>query len=178
MVLVCGAGFKSALLNDQLLQGPNLTNSLLRVLVRFQQQQIAFMADVKAMFHQVKVAAEDTDFLRFLWWQDGDLNQEPVDYRMNVHLFGAVSSPSCACYALRRTAEDNKADFPERVKDTIHTNFYMDDCLKSVASEEEAILMIKDLMAICLTGFQLTKWVRVIAVQCCKLYLKNIEPMA
>ncbi len=95
MVLVCGLGLKGTSLNDQLLQGPNLTNSLLRVLVRFQQQQIAFMADVKAMFHQVKVAAEDTDFLHFLWWQDGDLKQEPVDYRMNVHLFGAVSCKLC-----------------------------------------------------------------------------------
>ncbi len=130
------------------------------------------MADVKAMFHQVKVAAEDTDFLRFLWWQDGDLNQEPVDYRMNVHLFGAMSSPSCACYGLRRTTETIKLTFGKG-KDTIHTNFYMDDCLKSVASEEEAILMIKDLMAICLTGgFQLTKWVsnsRAVL----QLYLKN-----
>lgn len=26
------------------------------------------------------------------------------DYRMTVHLFGAVSLPSCASYGLRRTA--------------------------------------------------------------------------
>jgi len=160
VVFDCGAAFKGTSLNDQLLQGPCLTNSLLGVLVRFRQEPIAFMADVKAMFHQVKVATEDTNFLRFLWWPDGDLKREPVEYRMNVHLFGAVSSPSCACFALRRTAEDNKFNFPEKVIDTIHANFYMDDCLKSVASEEEAILMIKDLTAVCLTGgFQLTKWV-------------------
>ncbi|KAI7790112.1 hypothetical protein IRJ41_020083, partial [Triplophysa rosa] len=125
VVFDCGAAFKGTSLNDQLLQGPNLTNSLLGVL---------------AMFHQVKVAAEDTNFLHFLWWQDGDIRQEPGEYRMNVHLFGAV--------------------FPERVIDTIYTNFFMDDCLKSVASEQEAILMIKDLTNVCLTGgFQLTKWV-------------------
>ncbi|XP_073783913.1 uncharacterized protein isoform X2 [Danio rerio] len=114
VVFDCGAAFKGTSLNDQLLQGPNLTNSLLGVLVRFRQEPIAFMADVKAMFHQVKVAEEDTDFLRFLWWPDGDINQDSVEYRMKVHLFGAVSSPSCACYALRRTAEDNKDDFPEK----------------------------------------------------------------
>lgn len=34
----------------------------------------------------------------------------------------------------------------------------MDDCLKSVASEQEAILIIKDLTDVCLTGgFQFTK---------------------
>lgn len=160
VVFDCGAAFKGTSLNDQLLQGPYLTNSLLGVLVRFRQEPIAFMADVKSMFHQVKVATKDTDFLRFLWWPGGDLRQEPVEYRMIVHLFGAVSSPSCACFALRKTAEDNKPNFPERVIDTIHANFYMDDCLKSVDSEEEAILMVKDLIAVCLTGgFQLTKWV-------------------
>ncbi len=65
------------------------------------------MADIQAMFHQVKVAEDDVDFLRFLWWADGNLKQEATTYRMIVHLFGAVSSPSCACYALRQMAEDN-----------------------------------------------------------------------
>ncbi len=54
VVFDCGAAFKGTSLNDQLLQGPNLTSSLLGVLVRFRQEPIAFMADVKAMFHQVK----------------------------------------------------------------------------------------------------------------------------
>ncbi|GAA6096907.1 uncharacterized protein LOC110438294, partial, partial [Tachysurus ichikawai] len=83
------------------------------------------------MSHQVKVAEEDVDFLRFLWWPDGEISKEPIPFRMTVHLFGAVSSPSCACYALRRIAKDNQADFSEEVTETINNNFYMDDCLKS-----------------------------------------------
>lgn len=63
------------------------------------------MSDVKSMFYQVRVTEADKDFLRFLWWPNGDLNKEIAEYRMTVHLFGAVSSPSCARYALRRTAE-------------------------------------------------------------------------
>lgn len=72
---------------------------------------MAFMGDVRAMFHQVKVAEQDRDFLCFLWWPEGDFNKKLKDYRMTVHLFGAVSSPSCASYALRKTANDNKGDF-------------------------------------------------------------------
>ncbi|XP_062295363.1 uncharacterized protein LOC134000078 [Scomber scombrus] len=60
---------------------------------------------------------------------------------MTVHLFGAVSSPSCACYALRKTAEDNQNSFPAEVTDTVKQKFYMDDCLKSLPSEEEAVEM-------------------------------------
>lgn len=33
-------------------------------------------------------------------------------WRMKVHVSGAVSSPSCAKYALRRTLDDNVQHFP------------------------------------------------------------------
>ncbi|XP_049323404.1 uncharacterized protein LOC125782685 [Astyanax mexicanus] len=79
---------------------------------------------------------------------------------MTVHLFGAVSSPSCACYALRKTAEDNKHMFPTEVIDSVHNNFYVDDFLKSLPSQHEAIQMVKDLAALCHKGgFHLTQWI-------------------
>lgn len=77
---------------------------------------------------------------------------------MTVHLFGAVSSPSCASFAL--TAKDNRAIFPANVIDTIKHNFYVDDCLKSVSSVAEAKALVKNLAAVCnLGGFQLVKWI-------------------
>lgn len=66
------------------------------------------MADIEAMFYQTRVPPKDSDFLRFLWWPDGNLNGLLEEYRMTVHIFGATSSPSCACFALRKTAEDGK----------------------------------------------------------------------
>ena len=54
-------------LNEHLLQGPDLTNSLLGVLLRFREGQHAVTADVQEMFHQVKVPEQDRDVLRFLW---------------------------------------------------------------------------------------------------------------
>lgn len=39
-------------------------------------------------------------------------------------------------------------------------SFYVDDCLASVASEQEAISLYKDLKNICAKGgFHLTKWI-------------------
>nr|XP_061785759.1 uncharacterized protein LOC133576497 [Nerophis lumbriciformis] len=160
VVFDCGAEFKGVSLNSQLLQGPNLTNSLVGVLLRFRQEFVAVMADIEAMFHQVKVAEEHRDFLRFLWWPEGDLKQDLVEHRMCVHLFGAVSSPSCSCFALRKTANDNKHSFPEEVIDTINRNFYMDDLLKSLPSDEVAVGLISELRSVCQKGgFNLTKWI-------------------
>lgn len=78
---------------------------------------------------------------------------------MTVHLFGAVSSPSCVCYALRKTAEDNQNSFPAEVIE-VNQNFYMDDCLKSLPSEKQAVEMVRDLSSVCQNGgFHLTKWI-------------------
>ena len=66
VVFDCAARFGDTSLNDQLLQGRDLTNSLTGVLLRFRQEPVALMADVKEMFHQVHVAPDDCHALRFL----------------------------------------------------------------------------------------------------------------
>lgn len=93
------------------------------------------------MFHQVQVAKEDANFLRFLWWPNGDLSKELVEHRLLVHIFGAVSSPSCATYALLKTADHNQGKYLEEVTNTIRQNFYVDDRLKAVISTEQAIFL-------------------------------------
>lgn len=66
VVFDCSAVCDGQSLNQQLLQGPDLTNNLTGVLCRFRQERIAFMCDIQAMFHQVKVDVEHRNLLRFL----------------------------------------------------------------------------------------------------------------
>ena len=160
VVFDCAATFHGVSLNSALLQGPDLTNNLEDVLIRLREESIAFMADIEAMFLQVGVPPEDRDFLRFLWWPGGDLSVPPKKYRMTVHLFGASSSPSCANFALRKTADDFGQQFCEKAGQTVKNNFYVDDCLRSEDSEEVAIQLVDDLKRLCsLGGFKLTKFV-------------------
>ena len=90
VVFDCSAKFAGTSLNDQLLQGPDLTDSLVGVLIRFRQESVVFIADIKAMFYQVFVPEEQRDFLRFLWWPKGDVTAQLDEYRMTVHPFRAV----------------------------------------------------------------------------------------
>ena len=106
IVFDCSAEYGRQSLNKHLLQGPDLTNSLAGVLCRFRQEPIALTCDLEAMFYQCKVGKEHRDFLRFYWWENGYIESEPVEYRMTVHLFGAASSPGCANYGLKKTADD------------------------------------------------------------------------
>ena len=78
---------------------------------------------------------------------------------MTAHLFGAVSSPACSNFALRKTASDNEKEFSPLVARTIKRNFYVDDCLKSVNDTTSAINLIDNLRSSCAKrGFHLTKF--------------------
>ena len=126
VVFDCAASFQGKSLNEELLQGPDLTNGLIEVLTRFRHEHIALISNVEAMYHQVRVPDEDSDLLRFLWWPQGDLSQPPREYKMVVHLFGAKSSPSCANYALRQTAEGGKDRSSPEAVTTVLEHFYVD----------------------------------------------------
>ena len=173
VVFDCAAKHKGTSLNDQLLTGPDLTNSIVGVLMRFREEQVALSADIECMFHQIRVAPCDRDAFRFLWWRDGDLAQEPVDHRMEVHLFGATSSPSCSSFALRKTAEDNKGEFSEEIVKIVKRTFYVDDCLKLVKSAENAVEVVDRLREILSKGgFRLRKW------SCNSLEVLNTVPQS
>ncbi|XP_077969880.1 uncharacterized protein LOC120331115 [Styela clava] len=127
-------------LNDQLLRGPDTANSLLGTFLRFRQHEIAIVADIEAMFHQVKVHPKDWNVLRFMWWSGGDLSQDPSEYFMVRHIFGSVSSPFCANWSLKKTAQDHRDEFENVVvKGGIH-----------IVRETNKLLEKK--------GFHLAKW--------------------
>ncbi|CAC5425026.1 unnamed protein product [Mytilus coruscus] len=98
VVFECAAKFKDISLKSRLLQSPDLMNSLFRV------------------------KDDDCDALRFLWWSNGNLKVQPKCYQMQVHLFGATSSPSCAAYALKKTAIDQGELFETEVASTVERN--------------------------------------------------------
>ena len=142
-VLNGAAKFQGQSLNIALLTGPDLLQSLIHVLLRFRQHKYAVSADIEGMFLQVGVIPKDQPSLRFLWRED-PASQIAV-YQYVRHIFGSKDSPTCANYALKRTATDNQTDYPEAAEN-VHSNFYMDDYLESSPTIEEATKKAKDLV--------------------------------
>ena len=100
--------------NLYMLSGPDMTNRLVCVLLRFHQGTIGIVADIEGMFHQICVLEEDQDSLKFLWCKDTD--EDPTDvYVRQVHIFEAASSPCVAISILRQVADDNAEDFSPNV---------------------------------------------------------------
>ena len=60
---------------------------------------------------------------------------------------------------LKRIARDNHVNFDPLTYETVIRAFYVDDCLKSLFSEEDAIFLAKELIDMLkLGGFRLTKF--------------------
>ena len=158
IVFDAAAEYEGTSLNKNLLSGPDMTNSLVGVLLRFHQGTIGIAADIEGMFHQIRVREEDQDSLRFLWWTN--TYEDPPDiYVMQVHIFGAASSPCVANSTLRRVADDNAEDFSPSVIAAIKGNFYVDDALPSENNEQSAIHLARDMVNVLSRGsFNLTKF--------------------
>jgi hypothetical protein len=142
VVFDSSAKYQDLSLNDVLMSGPDLTNNLLGVLLRFRREPIAVTADVEQMFYCFHVHENHRNFLRFLWYQDNDPSKMLVEYRMKVHVFGNKPSPAVAAYGLRKTALISSGEYGIDVTDFVMNNFYVDDGLTSVSSEEQAVSLI------------------------------------
>ena len=155
----CSTSYRGASLNRNLLSGPDLTNQLIGILMRFGTEEVGFVGDIDAMFYHFKVPDSQRSFLRCLWWNSNNLNGEIVVYEMGVYVLGGTFSPGCCNYALRRTAI--APNYDTEVAETLLHNIYVDDFLKSLESEEEAIQLIRYVRIVCVEGgFNLTKFIR------------------
>lgn len=155
----CSAKYSGTSLNVHLLPGSDMINNLSGVLMRFRQQLIALMCDIEKMFHQFHVQENDHNYLSFLWWKDGDTSTQPQEYRMKVHLFGAVSSPGCANYGLKYLAKESSHTHPIGSQ-FVERDFYVDDGITSTDTVEKAIQLAHKAREICAKdGLRLHKFV-------------------
>lgn len=144
--------FKGVSLNKELLPGPDSTNSLYGILVRFRLHNIAVTCDIEHMFHCFYVNPLHRSMLRFLWFKDNDPRKEIAEFQMSVHLFGNTCSPAIATYGLRKTAEDGEERFGKAAKEFVRNDFYVDDGITSRESEEEVITLMKNTQAMLATA--------------------------
>lgn len=141
LVFDASAKCKDVSLNDQLLQGPDLNNTLRGVLLRFREQKIGFMTDIASMFNTFHLPKEQRDLYRFFWPKDNRPGGPLVAYRSLVHLFGSRSSPAVATYGLKYAAKHSGAS--PKVYDFLNNHFYVDDGIASSSTVEEAVEIIR-----------------------------------
>lgn len=183
VVFDCSFQYRGQSLNELLLPGPTLGPSLLGVLLRFRQHSVAVSGDIKAMFHQIRLQPSDKPVLKFIW-RDMQTQDEPTIYEWQVLPFGTTCSPCCAVYALQRHVQDNCGN-DSTLADVVERSFYVDNCLHSTRTTEEAKALVDRLRHLLLEGgFDLRQWASNIPEvvehlppeaksECCELWLSK-----
>ena len=144
-------------LNEYWAKGPDLLNNILGVLLRFREYEVAFIGDIKKMYHTVATNVLDQHTHRFLW-RDMETTKEPDIYVIQRVSFGDKPSGAIATVALRKTAEMGKDQFPE-ASQVILNNTYMDDIIDSVNNRTKAKQITDDIEKLLNKGgFKLKEW--------------------
>ena len=92
------------------MKGPDLVNDLFEVVLRFRENEVAFIGDVSKMYHRIHIPEADQHAHRFLW-RNLKTDREPDVYVKTVLTFGDKPAPAMAQIALR-TADEVKKRFP------------------------------------------------------------------
>ena len=146
-------------LNDVLDQGPSPLPSLIGLLLRFRTKKIALQADIKKAFFTIAVNEEDRKYLRFVWPNEEGLM---TTYRLTRLPFGANCSPFIMTAVLRQHLNSAASNSDEKKKELIELmgdSFYVDDCISSVESEEEAARFKQvGVSTLESAGMELRKW--------------------
>ena len=108
---------KISLPKKHLLQGADVINRLIGVILRFGIQQTAVTCDIKEISHSFHANREHRDFLRFSLLRDNNLNEEICEYRTIVHFLGAVSLFVSRQFWSQSTAENGQDSFQKESVD-------------------------------------------------------------
>ncbi|KAI5738661.1 hypothetical protein M8J77_009685 [Diaphorina citri] len=150
-------------LNECLEKGPDLIEKIPSCLARFRQGKIGISGDIEKAFLQISLSDKDRDFLRFLWI---DEDGKPLVYRHCRVVFGVSPSPFLLESSIKlhlentlKLAKENKSPYPLSFVEILGESFYVDNCLTSLHSFEQA----KDFIDIALsimkeTMFTLRGW--------------------
>lgn len=142
-------------LNDLLLVGPTIQNTLFHIVTRFRQHTYVVTADINKMYRQVLLQQSQRDLQRIVWRSPSGKLQS---FRLNTITYGLTSAPFSAIRCLCQLAEEHKITFPQ-ANQVILRDFYVDDLISGDKDKEQLKVLIRDITKILQSGgFELHKW--------------------
>jgi hypothetical protein len=156
LVFDAAAKYRGRSLNDYVTPGPALQNPLPAVILHFREGEVAWSADIGAMFSRIRLDDVDRRYLRFLWpEEDGTL----TTCEMTRVTFGVSCSPYTAIRTTWRAADDAAVDQGEAAA-AIRRYLYVDDYLDSSKTTDEAMRRATAVNKALSSGdFHLNHWV-------------------
>ena len=145
-------------LNNCLAKGPDsYRNSGLGILLRWREESVALVGDIRKMFHSVYLKLVEQHCHRFLW-RELDVNKDPDIYIMERVNMGDRPAPAIATEALILTAEAFNDLYPEAAR-FVKESSYVDDLADSVESDILAKKLAQETELLLAKGnFKVKEW--------------------
>ncbi|XP_062708955.1 uncharacterized protein LOC134288362 [Aedes albopictus] len=143
-------------LNDALMVGPVVQDDLYSIILRFRLPRFVIVADLQKMYRQVLVSPSDRPLQRILFRSSPS---EPLQtFELLTVTYGTAAAPYLATRCLQQLASDGESTHP-KAAEVVSKDFYIDDLLTGVASEEEGVELCRELIDLLQSaGFRLHKW--------------------
>ncbi|XP_011877310.1 PREDICTED: uncharacterized protein LOC105567228, partial [Vollenhovia emeryi] len=141
-------------LNDLLMTGPTIQDTLFAYLIRFRKYRYVITADIEKMYRQVLVHEDDRRFQRILWRKAGKIET----FQLNTLTFGVSSSPFLAIRTIQKLADDECYIYP-RAAEVLKNHLYVDDLLSGAETLKEIRKIRDDIIALLKKGgFAIRQW--------------------
>ena len=132
---------------------------LFDIVLRYRMYPVALVGDVQKAFHQIEVAVEDKDCLRFLWVEDPkNVISELSELRFTWVIFGAGPSPFLLNATMQRHIGGYEETDPGFVR-LVVKSLFVDDFVGGGRNSTEVITLKKKRTDVMQEGgFTLHKW--------------------
>ena len=130
--------YKGTSLNSCLAKGPDCyMNNLLCILLRWREEQIALVGDIRKMVNSVYLKPLEKHCHRFLW-RNLKTDQAPDVHGMTPVNMGDTPAPAFSTEAIYKTADMFESDSPKAAK-LLKRSSYVDDLIDSEPTKSEAL---------------------------------------
>ncbi|XP_011883162.1 PREDICTED: uncharacterized protein LOC105570513 [Vollenhovia emeryi] len=134
-------------LNDRLMVGPTIQDTLFVHLIRFRTYKCVLTADIEKMYRQILLHEDDQIYQRILWRQ----NDQIKTLQLNTLTFGVSSSPYLAIRTIKKLAGDEHDAYPDAAR-VLKTHLYVDDLLTGTNTVSEARELRDDIITVLSRG--------------------------
>ncbi|XP_015189791.1 PREDICTED: uncharacterized protein LOC107073615 [Polistes dominula] len=91
-------------LNDTLLVGPKIQDTLVEHLLRFWMYQYVLTADIEKMYQHIWIHPDDRQYQRIFWWH----NEQICTFELNTVTFGIASAPFLVIQTIKQLGKDEE----------------------------------------------------------------------
>jgi hypothetical protein len=132
-------------LNDIMMVGPIIQDSLVNIIMKFRTHKIAMTADIEKMFRQVLIHPDDQEYQHIVWRESPD---HPIrHFRLATVTYGTAAGTYLSVKVLHQLAQLEMNNYPIAAK-ALQKDFYVDDIMSGGSNVQDTLVLQKQLVDI------------------------------